>query len=328
MFARGFDCGPIAAPDGCDMNFQDRVQDRIQGGLIGLLVGDALGVPYEFHDPQDIPELALIEFEPPPGFARAHKGTPPGTWSDDGAQALCLLASLQHHHKLEPQDLAHRFVNWYEHGYLAVDARVFDVGIQTAKSIRAIQAGVPALQAGSSDRYSQGNGSLMRVLPLALWHQGSDADLVRAAHDQSKVTHGHRVCLVCCALYCLWARRMLEEHTNPWDAALEALRVIYGTQPEFLAVLEDVIRHEAQREPRGTGFVIDCLYSAKWALEQGDFEAVVRAAISLGNDTDTTACVAGGLAGIRDGLEGIPIRWRDALRGQELLVPMIQGLSK
>jgi ADP-ribosyl-[dinitrogen reductase] hydrolase len=297
---------------------------RIQGGLIGLLVGDALGVPYEFHDPRDIPAFALIEYEPPIGFARAHQGTPAGTWSDDGAQALCLLASLQLHDRLEPQDLAHRFVNWYGHGYLAVDARVFDVGIQTAKSIRSIQAGTPALQAGSSDQYSQGNGSLMRVLPLALWHGGSDVELVSLAHDQSKITHGHLVCQVCCAMYCLWARRILEEDENAWDLALDALRAIYATQPQHLAVLEEVFRPNAERRVTGTGFVIDSLFSAKWALEQGDFETVVKSAISLGNDTDTTACIAGGLAGIRDGLEGIPSRWREALRGQELLEPLMQ----
>jgi ADP-ribosyl-[dinitrogen reductase] hydrolase len=302
------------------------MQQRLEGGLIGLLIGDALGVPYEFHDPRDIPSFDLIEFEPPVGFARAHKGTPPGTWSDDGAQALCLLASLQYRNKLEPQDLAHRFVNWYDHGYLAVDARVFDVGIQTAKSIRAILDGTPALLAGSSDQYSQGNGSLMRVLPLALWHRGSDAELVWDAHNQSKVTHGHVVCQVCCAFYCLWARRMLEDHQRPWNDALEALRGVYATQPGYLDVLEEVFWPNPQRKVTGTGFVIDCLFSAKWALEQGDFETVVKSAISLGNDTDTTACVAAGLAGIRDGLEGIPNRWRKGLRGQDLLEPLLQYL--
>ena len=306
------------------------IKHRLEGGLIGLLVGDALGVPYEFHDPRDIPGFDLIEFEPPVGFARAHKGTPSGTWSDDGAQALCLLASLQAHNKLEPQDLAQRFMDWYGHGYLAVDDRVFDVGIQTAKSIRAIQAGTPALQAGSSDQYSQGNGSLMRVLPLALWHRGNDAALVRDAHDQSKVTHGHLVCQVCCAFYCLWARRMLEEHDRPWDAALETLRGIYSDQmkllPDYLTTLEAVFEAKIERKVTGTGFVIDCLSSAKWALEQGNFEMVVKSAISLGNDTDTTACVAGGLAGIRDGLEGIPKHWRDRLRGQDLLTPLLQKL--
>jgi ADP-ribosyl-[dinitrogen reductase] hydrolase len=301
-------------------------QDQISGGLMGLLIGDALGVPYEFHDPKNLPEKDLLELTPPKDFSRAHKGTPPGTWSDDGAQALCLLASLLHCKKLEPQDLGNRFINWYEHGYLAVDARVFDVGIQTSNAIQNLIRGVPALEAGGTGGYTQGNGSLMRVLPLALWHRGSDAELTRDAHDQSRVTHAHVIVQACCALYCLWARRTLENAPKPWDAALESLRSLYATQYDYLDALEIHIRPEAERTPRGSGYVIDCLFSAKWALEQGGFSDVVKAAISLGHDTDTTACVAGGIAGIRDGLEGIPVRWRSGLRGQDLLKPLLKGL--
>jgi ADP-ribosyl-[dinitrogen reductase] hydrolase len=301
-------------------------QDSISGGLMGLLIGDALGVPYEFHDPKDLPAKDLLEFAPPKNFSRAHNGTPPGTWSDDGAQALCLLTSLLHCNKLEPQDLGNRYINWYEHGYLAVDARVFDVGIQTANAIQKLIRGVPALEAGGTSESSQGNGSLMRVLPLALWHRGSDAELVQDAHDQSRITHAHVIVQACCALYCLWARRTLEQHQNPWDAALESLRAIYATQPEYQYALETGILSQQNLRPNGTGYVIDCLFSAKWTLEQGDFETVVKAAISLGHDTDTTACVAGGIAGIRDGLKGIPVRWRSGLRGQDLLEPLMKEL--
>ncbi len=301
-------------------------QDSISGGLIGLLVGDALGVPYEFHEPENLPALSDLEFEPPHGFKRAHAGVKPGTWSDDGAQALCLLASLLHCNKLEPQDLGNRFINWYEHGYLAVDNHVFDVGIQTSNAIQKLMRGVPALEAGGTDEFSQGNGSLMRVLPLALWHRGSDVNLAQDAHDQSRITHAHVIVQVCCALYCLWARRTLEQHQNPWDAALESLRTIYATQPEYLDALETGILAKQNAPTRGTGYVIDCLFSAKWALRQGDFEAVAKAAISLGHDTDTTACVAGGIAGIRDGLPGIPVRWRSSLRGQVLLESLMKGL--
>ena len=113
------------------------LRDRLAGGLLGLLVGDALGVPYEFHSPQEIPPPALIEFEPPAGFMRAHTGTPPGTWSDDGAQALCLLASLLECGRLDLNDFAHRLLDWYDAGYLAVDSRVFDIGVQTAQALQA-----------------------------------------------------------------------------------------------------------------------------------------------------------------------------------------------
>ena len=103
------------------------LKDRIEGGLVGLLIGDALGVPYEFHVPDDIPPLADIEMVPPPGFARSHAGTPPypeGTqWSDDGAQALALLASLLERGEFDPHDLARRLVAWQDEGYMAAGAR-------------------------------------------------------------------------------------------------------------------------------------------------------------------------------------------------------------
>jgi ADP-ribosylglycohydrolase len=189
---------------------------KLHGGLIGLLVGDALGVPYEFHSPEKIPPYKGIEFIPPSGFQAAHYGTPPGTWSDDGAQALCLLDSLIVNGKLDPNDLAKRFLRWYLDGYLAVDGRVFDIGTHTSCVLEAIRNGLPPLEAGALGREARGNGSLMRSLPLALWHQGTDAELVADAQLQSRVTHGDIYCQVCCALYCLWAKLFLEEDNTPW----------------------------------------------------------------------------------------------------------------
>jgi ADP-ribosyl-[dinitrogen reductase] hydrolase len=305
-----------------------RLSERVEGGLIGLLVGDALGVPYEFHQPQDIPPLDAIEFVPPPGFRRAHTGVPPGTWSDDGAQALALLASLLDRGGFDAGDFGARLVAWYERGALAVDGRVFDVGIQTAQAIRALMAGTPAEAAGSTDERANGNGSLMRVLPLALWHRGDDAELVADAHAQSRVTHGHLRSQICCALYCLWARRLLDDAPDPWQAAVATLRAIYGAGSPELAELECHIRPDDPPEGRGSGYVVDCLRSARLALAAGGYEQVVKAAIALGHDTDTTACVAGGIAGLRDGVRAIPERWRTQLRGQELIAPLRDGLLR
>jgi ADP-ribosylglycohydrolase len=95
---------------------------------------------------------------------------------------------------------------------------------------------------------------------------------------------------------------------------------------EHAAELEGTILPYGDRPPEGTGYVVDTLHSAHWALTQGGYEAVVKSAIALGNDTDTTACVAGGLAGLRDGVDGIPARWREGLQGQELVEPLLQAL--
>jgi ADP-ribosylglycohydrolase len=299
--------------------------DRLRGGLMGLLVGDALGVPYEFHSAWNIPSEGNIEYAPPPYFARAHRSVPPGTWSDDGAQALCLLASLLECGRLNLDDFAQRMLRWYESGYLAVDGKVFDMGITTSHALKRIQQGHPADQ-GPSSVGDNGNGALMRVLPLALWHLGSDAELVRDAQLQSLPTHGHLRSQVCCALYCLWARNTLNQTAQPWPEALATLRGLYADQPAALHELNHEVKPEDTHECHGSGYVVDCLRSAWWVQSKGSYERIVRAAIALGNDTDTTACVAGGIAGIQYGVHGIPQRWRDKLRGQALYEPLVAGL--
>jgi ADP-ribosylglycohydrolase len=301
--------------------------DRIVGGLVGLLVGDALGVPYEFNDPGELPAAAEIEFDPPPRFVRSHAGTPPGTWSDDGSQALCLLASLLDRGRLDADDFGRRLIGW-SRGDFWVDGRVFDVGITTQRALRILRAGMAAERAGPDGEHDNGNGSLMRVLPLALWHRGTDAELVADARRQSLVTHGHVRSQVCCAAYCLWARRTLEGSADAWGDAVSALRSVLGDDGggDARGEFEYHVRPDDDSPGRGSGYVVDTLRSARWAVGRGPFEAAVRAAVCLGHDTDTTGAVAGGIAGLRDGLSGIPRRWREGLRGADILNPLLERL--
>ncbi len=293
-----------------------------------MLVGDALGVPYEFHAREVIPPAELVEFTPPPGFHRAHAGVPPGTWSDDGAQALALLGSLMDRGTLDLEDFGGRLLAWYEQGDYAVDGRVFDVGVQTTRAFRAMMGGVPAWEAGPSDEQDNGNGSLMRVLPLALWHRGPDEELCALAERTSIVTHGHARSRVCCAVYCLWARRELEGKSGAFALAIEQLRALWAGDEERTEVLERHVRPEDTSPGTGSGYVVDSLRSARGCLDEPDYERVVKAAVCLGRDTDTTACIAGGIAGIRHGKEGIPPRFREGLRGQEILAPLLGGLLR
>ncbi len=300
---------------------------RMEGGIIGLLVGDALGVPYEFHPASDMPRFDLIEFEPPAGFRRTHARIPVGTWSDDGAHALCLLASLLHRGVLDVEDFARRLINWRDWGYLAVGFDVFDVGIQTERAISNLRAGTPARIAGPSGERDNGNGALMRSLPLALWHRGSDAELVADADAQSCVTHGHLRSRLCCGLYCLWARKTLEGTANPWQAAVAGMRTIHSLGTAGRRDLDDVIRPDDDPRGTGSGYVLDSLHSARLAATEETYERVVRKAVALGNDTDTTACIAGGIAGVRFGIDAIPARWRDALRERNVAMGLMAQLT-
>ena len=301
-------------------------EDLILGGLYGLLLGDAVGVPYEFSAPESLPPLEQIGVELPLGFVRAHRSAPRGAWSDDGAHALCLLASLLHCAKLDLTDLGPRLVNWYDHGYLAVDGIVFDVGMQTSLALSAIRSGVPVDRAGPAEERHNGNGSLMRVLPLALWHTGSDQELIADAARQSIVTHGHVRSQLCCALYSVWARAMLRRVAEPWLHATRAVRDFAARDAAWVSELEQHVRPDAEPGGRGSGYVVDCLHSARAALTEPTFERVVQRAISLGNDTDTTAAVAGGIAGVRHGFAALPSRWLSTLSGRELVDPLASQL--
>lgn len=312
------------------------MEDRLLGGLYGLLIGDALGVPYEFNPPEKLPDLTALSFIPPVGFARTYPAVPPGTWSDDGAQALCLLESLlTHDGALDLEDLGQRLRNWYEHGHLAVDRRVFDVGIQTAQSLRQLAQGQPAAHCGGRSDYSNGNGSLMRALPLVLVHHGSLDTLIERAHRQSQVTHAHPRSQACCALYCLWAWFELQQHPEPWRQAVQVLAEYYARTPEGAVYQGELNQHVRPLEDEplirsqcgGSGYVVDSLRSARWACQASDYLAVMRRAIGLGHDTDTTACIAGGIAGLRCGFTQLPTALVQGLRGQtEWLAPLQQQL--
>lgn len=309
-------------------SLQPSRRERIEGGFWGLLVGDAVGVPYEFAPRRRIPRLEAIDLEPPDYFLRSHMGVKPGTWSDDGAQALCLADSLSERGCVDRRDMLDRFARWFRDGYLAVDRDVFDVGLQTRQAIGRFLSGMDSDACAQSGEWSNGNGSLMRALPLVLWHRGSNEDLVRDAMEQSRATHGHARAGICCALYCLWARGVLTGALHPWHTAIERFESLYPPGDPLREEYERNVHPREPDPPKGSGYVVDTLLSAVWAAEAPGYESVVKRAISLGQDTDTTACVAGGIAGLREGIQGIPRRWMKRLRGKEIAIPVLERLMK
>lgn len=304
--------------------------EKIEGGLWGLLVGDALGVPFEFCHYAMLPEMELLDYELPKGYAKSHANVPVGTWSDDGAQSLCLLLSLVEDENLNLYDFAERLIRWYDQGYLTVDGYAFDVGNQTCESLNRIKAGVSPWESGLKGSFNNGNGSLMRCLPIALMHRGSEERLIELAHKQSVPTHAHRRSLVCCALYTLWAwyelSNPLHDNPPPWDRAVQTLKNYYQTDPLYLHELENEILPYDTQKCRAGSYVVDTLHSVRLACEEPNFEAVIKRALKFGNDTDTVASLAGGIAGIRHKMKGIPYRWKSRLRGMGLLFPILQKL--
>lgn len=165
----------------------------------------------------------------------------------------------------------------------------------------------------------------MRVLPLALWHQGSNRELIEAAFIQSHLTHAYIRSKLCCALYCLWVSKILDGCSiqDSWIEAIEMLKRELSDQNGALDELEHHILSDDWDRPTGTGYVVDCLKSAYYALQASNYEKVIKTAIALGNDTDTTACVAGGIAGLYYGVDAIPSSWMNHLRGKEMVEELL-----
>jgi len=298
------------------------LKSRLAGAIYGHLVGDAMGVPYEFLEPAAIKEVVF-------GAAGTH-GQPPGTWSDDGALMLALLDSLLSV-GFEPADQAARILSWYREGAYAPGGLVFDVGNTTIRAIQHVSDGVAAIDAGPSDERTISNGSLMRILPIALVGRDLPApELIRQARLASRVTHGHIIPQMVCALYVWTARELLrgesslravpEAHTD----LTEVLRA--QDDEEALVALEGVWNYSGPFH--GSGRAEDAFWSAYDAfVSTYSYTECLDAAIGrYGHDTDTTAAIAGGLAGIYYGLGAIPDEWLERLRGGEIVGPLVERL--
>ncbi len=301
----------------------------IRAALLGLAVGDALGVPVEFIDRETRRRDPVTGMR---GYGTHHQ--PPGTWSDDSSLTFCLAETLARPGGLtglpDLADFGRRAINWLDQAYWTATAETFDVGGATRTAIQRLRAGVAPTKAGPRSELDNGNGALMRVLPLvfhATW-RAEKPDLPAAwalTEAVASVTHGHPCSTLGCFLYLLVARELLlgqapaeayaraRELANHW-LHTQAKGPAFLEWPRYAAFLDGSLPSLAEAEIQSTGYVVHTLEAALWCLLRHDtYAATVLAAVNLGKDTDTTGAVAGGLAGLAYGEAGIPAEWLAAL---------------
>lgn len=285
--------------------------ERVRGALIGLAVGDALGTTLEFRAPGTFEPITDLVGGGPFGL-------PAGAWTDDTSMALCLAESLVETGGFEPADQLRRYVRWYRQGHLSSTGHCFDIGNTTRAALTQFEAsGDPA--AGGTAASTAGNGSLMRLAPVPIAFAAEPAEAVRLAGESSRTTHALPICVDACRYFgalLVGAVRgaskdaLLAPHYEPvpglWDAQPLHPKVADVAAGSFVAKQPPAIR--------GSGYVIDALEAALWAFAStDDYAACVLAAANLGDDADTTAAIAGQIAGAYYGVAGIPERWREKL---------------
>lgn len=271
---------------------------KLYEGLMGLVVGDALGVPYEFMERDSFNCTDMV------GYGTHNQ--PPGTWSDDTSLTLATLDSIGQCKGINPDDMMSKFSRWLHDCEYTPYGRVFDVGITTRFSIDRYRNGVPLALCGGRGVNENGNGALMRILPLAfVEHTGKDIEKVAG------LTHAHEISQTACRLYVHLVRLILDG--TPLKNAICSLAYLppVTQKKEFkgIAYIGELTRDEI----KSGGYVVDTLEAALWCLYHTDnYRDCVLTAVNLGSDTDTTAAVAGGLAGIVYGIggeKGIPQEW-------------------
>ena len=302
-------------------------RDRFRGALVGLAVGDAVGVTLEFRRPGTFEPLTDLVGGGPFHLA-------PGQWTDDTSMALCLAASLVRCHGFDASDQMRRYVAWWRRGYLSCTGTCFDIGGTTAAALARFERHGNPL-AGSHDERQAGNGSLMRLAPVPMFKAAKPANTLFAASAASSgTTHGAPQAVDACGAYGVLLGAALNGATKGDALALDvpgslaALDSARPLHPAVQAVLDGSYRRKEPPAIRGTGYVVDTLEAALWALERThSFRDGLLKVVNLGDDADTTGAVYGQLAGALYGVEAIPAEWRTRVAWIDLIVELADALE-
>ncbi|WP_312914393.1 ADP-ribosylglycohydrolase family protein [Stenotrophomonas sp.] len=292
-------------------------RSRFRGCLLGLAVGDALGTTLEFRAPGSFAPLTDM-------IGGGPFGLQPGQWTDDTSMALCLAHSLLHCRGFDAVDQMNRYCNWYRHGYMSSTGECFDIGGTVSQALEAyLRSGDPF--SGSQAESSAGNGSLMRLAPVAMYYAHSPlATVATMAADSSRTTHAAAEAVDACVLFAAQLRMALAGHDK------QAILLGHGATPDAPAIAALALRDHVAVDAaaiRGSGYVVDALSAALWCFATtDDYASAVLKAANLGDDADTTAAICGQLAGAYYGLEGIPAGWRQTLHDAAMLLAVADDL--
>lgn len=287
--------------------------ERAKSMLFGVAIGDALGVPVEFKSREYLRTNPVSDMT---GFG-THK-VPAGTFSDDSSLTFCLAEALLQDFDLNT--IAQNFLKWCNENYWTATGAVFDIGNATQDAMCKLARGVKPELAGGTAGNSNGNGSLMRILPLVFYLLDKEShERFEITKQVSSITHAHIRSVIACYYYLEFARQLLDGK-DKFDIYSDLKKEIsddllfFADIPAEIAWFDRLLKgdiHELpEEEIQSTGYVIHTLEASIWCLlTTENYKDAVLKAINLGVDTDTTGAVTGGLAGLLYGYDNIPTNW-------------------
>lgn len=323
--------------DGGNMK-KELEMNRYIAAVLGLVVGDALGVPVEFKSRAELKENPVTDM-----ISFGTHNQPAGTWSDDSSMAIATMEWLSEMVNAVPDYtlLMGKFSNWLMYGDYTQYGHTFDCGISTSRAIMNYGRGMEPLQCGGKTDYDNGNGSLMRILPVALWNScklaGEEVEGAEFIFDVSAVTHAHVRSKIGCLIY---SKMIADLLYSQGEDKMDVLKESLVNCKKYLESIEDkqtayelgkydrlwdleAFQELNEDDIKSSGYVVDTLEAAVWCfLITDNYKDCVLKAVNLGEDTDTIGAVAGGLAGLYYGLEEIPEEWIKLLPKKEWIIEL------
>ena len=295
----------------------------IKDALYGFVIGDAMGVPLEFMSREKLNQHPVTKM-----IGDGSHNLPKGIWSDDTSMTLATMDSISATHAIDYDDIANRFCDWINYGKYTATNLVFGVGKITRNALfRYWNQKKCATKCGGTSYLENGNGSLMRMLPIAFYcynrHLNSK-EIYSIVKDVSSITHAHEISILGCYIYVCYIRLLLsgknkldsyqllsqQNYTMFSSDSLEQYQRILNSELLFLSV----------EEISSSGYVVSTLEAALWVILHTDsFAQAIIGSINLGNDADTVGAITGSMAGILYGYSSIPQKWIDSLEGKDSL---------
>lgn len=314
--------------------------------IMGFVVADALGVPVEFKSRKELKANPVTDMRE---YGTYHQ--PKGTWSDDSSMTLATLDSIRNNEEIDYKDIMERFLAWALHGDYTPYGEVFDMGIATRKAILDYSLGKEPFACGGKGEYDNGNGSLMRIIPIILYlHYKENAFendfpwAILMIREASCLTHGHLRSQIACAIY---AKIFVDLVTYGKEKTIEDILIAashdimtffresnqedINSELEHFKGIENIenLLESDETNIKSTGYVIHSLEAALWCLATtGSYKECVLKAVNLGEDTDTVAAIAGGLAGVYYGYDAIPEEWKNVIAKRGWIEDLCAGFAE
>ena len=303
--------------------------EKIKDGIIGFAIGDALGVPAEFKTREKLTICPITDM-----ISSDH--VPAGTWSDDTSMTLATLHSIIEKGEIDTNDMADKFLKWFRNAEYTATNETFDIGRTTLQALAKYELKLDyASNCGGSSEYDNGNGSLMRMLPIAYYiyykNINDYKEIYNIIKNVSSITHAHEISILGCYIYVNFALELLKNKNmiNAYKSIKELNYNFFNKESinKYIRILNGNIKNLSENEIESTGYVVNTLEAVMWLfLNSNDYNNTILKAINLGEDTDTIAAITGGLLGIYYGSSSIKESWKKQLKKYDYIIQLCNNL--